>query len=1033
MVTADYQEDENHTLLKKSHLVESLRDDITFDFAQPHALREYILNYLQHYAHGIEREVVQKEAIDVAKITLNYFLQANVTGPPLSLSLDPAPIFFHRSIASNASALRTARQRLIADLSTDGIAAYQLIPFPELFSLASAILNAPSLCSPSALNFEVLRLRIHVNFLHQRMLNEISDSLQSRIYEDCAALEEAFATQGKSVLSEGDDEDDDARARFLVERAAIHIFHGLDAKAREDLEEARRVRGLEYVLTGRLGRRTKFQDRDLSQLVVLARSKEDGESQARSSSSQEEVEEKLKNAPSNDAESMGKGETGMDGSEAAKPQNLDLNDDTLLEAIAFKKTNEDKAQATDSEDPLPSSLATLNPSNQPILHPLDSIILLQYASSVTNTSPSDGLTREETVPYAIRVLDGGSSNWQIYTEALLVRSRTEGYRSRTVERGVLQLQALVDQVVAETTLVPSSDETRASDNNTNGGSKDSTTSSSTPTTFLPRPKPSESAPASERLKYIHELAFPTRWTLEAELAARWVSLGGLRTALEIYERLKMWAEAALCWAAIEREDKARRIVRRLLYQPASAASKTSSASTTAEEISSRDDINAEADADAGTDADAENYLGPELHTLPADAPRLFCILGDLDQDPKFYKRAWEVSGNRYARAQRSLGKHYLITKQLDLADEAYALSLKYNPQNQATWFALGCVRLEVRNWRGAVEAFQRAIQIEEQDAESWSNLAAALIRLPSDEEVQDGSGSSSSVLGGDHDLLGEGKKDLQKHVRQAFTAFKRAAALKRNSHRIWQNLMNVAVTLIPPPYSDIVLAQQRLIELRGATEGESCVDVEAMEGLLTHVIAMTPASAPLSGTNGPAEAAAPRRQPRGLEYMFSTLLTKHITPLITHSRRLWLLTARFAIHQNRPSAALAAYEKAWRATTQRPGWDSTSTASSSIFSSTKKGKRIQEEEIPEKVWTDVVDSTIELVDAYESLGMRERTEGLGAGAGGDADENRNGEKVYVCKEWRFKARSAVRGILGRGKEFWEGNEGWERLKERGRS
>jgi hypothetical protein len=41
------------------------------------------------------------------------------------------------------------------------------------------------------------------------------------------------------------------------------------------------------------------------------------------------------------------------------------------------------------------------------------------------------------------------NNWMIYTMALLLRSRLESNRSRTVERSVLQLQALVDQFPLE--------------------------------------------------------------------------------------------------------------------------------------------------------------------------------------------------------------------------------------------------------------------------------------------------------------------------------------------------------------------------------------------------------------------------------------------------------------------------------------------------------------------------------------------------------------------------------------------------------
>ena len=43
--------------------------------------------------------------------------------------------------------------------------------------------------------------------------------------------------------------------------------------------------------------------------------------------------------------------------------------------------------------------------------------------------------------------------------------------------------------------------------------------------------------------------------------------------------------------------------------------------------------------------------------------------------------------------------------------------------------------------------------------------------------------------------------------------------------------------------------------------------------------------------------------------------------------------------------------------------------------------------------------------------------------------DKEGTEEMVAKDWRFKARSAVRGILGKGKEFWEDSEGWARLKE----
>ena len=915
-----------------------------------------IYSFLQRVADKPAHKLnsIREAVATLGLAALHAFLQSNVTGPPLDWS--PAEVMLPSELSKNKESVESLRRNMLASLTVDGEAVYQLIPHVELFFFAKTILNSSNVILRED---EGRWSRLRVNFWHQQLLDENAASLQKLIYDDLDYL-------ASIVLPEGSKFSRDARIQFLLERAAVHTHHGYDAKAREDLKSASKLSGFEYVLTGRLGKRTKFQQNDLSQLVILAKS---ADTEATVQPSVGSV------APISNEKSK-----------ALKPQNLDLNDDTLLESISFAKgTLDQEAQNGDSITP---SLSALDPANQPVLKPLDSIILLSLASSITNTSPQHGLTREETLPYATRALEGGSTNWQVYTQALLVRSRIEGYRSRTVERGVLQLQALVDQVIVETTAPQSSNER---------SEKSESVDENTSSNFLPRPKPSESAPVKERLLYIHQLASPTRWKLEAELAQRWVSLGGLRTALEIYERLEMWAETALCWAAVEREDKARKIVRRQLYLPSPR---------------NTNDVGNQASAEA--DEDAEEYLGQERDPLPVDAPRLFCILGDLDKSSILYERAWDVSKQRYARAQRSLGKHYLSTNDLPRAEAAYSKSLRINPLNASTWFALGCVRLELQDFPGAVDAFGRTVQIEQEDAEAWSNLAAALLRLPASEP---GPSSDMQAAGIEDVARPEQRQDPEKHTKEAFVALKRAATLNRNSHRIWQNVLNVSARLSPPPFTDIIIAQQRLIELRGSTEGESCVDIEIMEGVLSHVIHLAPPT-----TESPSDESANGEHTRGtrhgLERSFTKLVNEHIKPLITHSRRLWLLVARLALHQNHPSTALEAYEKAWRVTTQRPGWEG-SGASAAVANG----------ETPEGVWGDVVDATVELVDAYESLGERRRTEGLGAV---DEEDGKDGEgkSEMVCPTWKFKARSAIRSVMGKGKESWEVSEGWKRLEER---
>ena len=839
------------------------------------------------------------------------FLQSTVTGPPLAF--ESSKLLLPKHVAEDKDKTKALRKELLEGLTTDGIAAYKLTPNIELLSLAEAIMTTPAILK----NVNAARwAKTRVAFVQQRLLSEPSPTMQELIYDDLRWLEPSILT-----TNDGDNTSTGIQEEFLLERATIHTHHGMDKLARADLLEAKRLRGFQYKLTGLLGKRTKFQQDDLSQMVVLAKSSED-HSKSGPIVSDQSFTSKLN----------GRG-----------PTTVNLDDDTLLESISFSQKPDELQDAMD--ETLSPGLTALDPADQPQLHPFDSAILLSLASSITNTSPQDGLTREETLPYATRVLDGGSSNWQVYTQALLIRSRIEGYKSRTTERGLLQLQALVDQVIAETTGSPNASEgTQAA-------------------TFLPKTSDGESAPASDRLRYIFQLASPSRWDLETELAARWIQLGGLRSALDIYERLELWAEAALCWAATEREDRAKKILRKQLFHATNNTTK-------------------EAEADAET-ADDEQWNGPARDPAPSDAPRLYCILGDINASPEMYEKAWEVSNQRYARAQRSLGRYYIATRDFVKAADSYAKSLKANQLNESSWFALGCALLELTQFEKAIEAFSRCVQLDETNAEAWSNLAAALLRKEPDRPASKSRAETLNADDEDGSVSTPSTKDIssevEKNRQDALKALKRAASLKQDSYQIWQNVLIVAASTSPPDYQSLLTAQQKIIDLQGSKTGEACLDVEILDGLVRHVIS-------LSDRFDPA-------QP-GLQRIVVKFVDENVVPLITSSAPLWQMVSRLALWRNKPTSALDAEEKAWRVVTSQPGWETES----------------------EQRWDAVVEATIRLCDSYESLGERERTEGMGAGE-------------MVAKDWRFKARSAVRGILGRGKASWEGTSGWTRLQD----
>lgn len=874
---------------------------------------------------GLDRD----ESVVLVFITglaaFNAFLQANVTGPPLDL----------RVVFTGKENAVSFREQCLKSLDVDGVSVYQHIPHVELLCLARMIFTAyfPRIINGNFRDSKWMRIRI--NAYHQRLLSglsggRLSDSslLQDGIEKDLLELETEILRDESSYSTT-------AKVQFLLEKAQIYIMQGLDLKAKENVKMAKTVSGFSYALSGALGKRTRFQQNDISQLVVFAKSKESDDPQSKTT---EDLEEVMKNS---------KLENGN------APTALGLNDDTLLESISFKKTESEKV----GNLALPPELATLQPDNQPQLQPLDQITLLTEATLKDSLSPLDKLNSEEILPYAVRVLNDKPTNWQIYTQALLVRSRIESHRSRTQERSVLQLQVIVDQIIADTqessTLPDGVPEIRV-------------------TQFLPRAKASESAPVAERLKYIYQLNTPTRWELETELAYAWSSAGSFVSALEIFKRLKLWAEVALCYHSVGQEDKARQIIRRQLYYSSSGPSMD------------------QYDVDAAEVA-AEKWNGEQRSPPPAHAPRLWCILGDLDQDPTCWQRAWDISKNRYARAQRTLGEYFTRQGDLQKAREAYMKATIVNRQNNDTWSRLGDIDLALGNWDGAVIAFQQSIMIDDTDAKTYSNLGSALLSKHSEMlKLEKLSAKSSQIpdLDSDEDEVDftakESKGPSPKEIlHQALLAYKRAASLAHSNWQIWDNVMTIALRSSPPSFPDLLRGMRAIIQIRSASIGENAVDIDILRLLVQEVTSRDRAPNP----NPEESEGAIYVPPRGsLARVTIQLVEEDVVPLITKRAELWQLAEKLSLYRRDYSNALSCAEKAWRMS-QGEGW-------------------LEKEEL----WRAVVGATDNLVSAYENYGPQELADGK-----------------EVEKGWKMKARSAVRGIMGKARDVWEGTEEWEVL------
>ncbi|KAI5919186.1 hypothetical protein F4810DRAFT_518951 [Camillea tinctor] len=955
----------------------------------------------------------RKEAIFLGLSSLAAFLQANVTGPVLE-SPQIAEAAFLSAFAqvqrthplSNGTAskkkspieeFRALSQR---SLDIDGVSVYSYIPHIELFCLARFIFTSGAILPiepsdhPLALHLSWTRFRIHLwhyKLLAQPSLGPGSLFTKSGRWTDVATLQEliekSLLQAEASVLKASKTVEptggslwpQEYRIQFHLEEANCYILLGNDIKAKEALKEATQISGFNYALSGALGKRTKFQENAISQLVVLAKSLH-----------------------------LKSGRGGDENNARAAPAALPLNNDTLLENIKFN--NE---EATESTSPLPSELQNMKPDDQPELNLLDQIILLSDATIRDTFSPSDSLTSEEILPFAVRVIEDKAANWQVYTQALLVRSRIEMNRSRTIERGILQMQAVVDQVIvdtqelehpAQTSNQPTTADTPAIEITSDSGTT-RTSSVSKPTSFLPATKPSESASPKDRLRYVNALASPPRWHLESELAYAWTSVGSLVSALEIFKRLRLWPEVALCLASTAAsddeggrgaggEERARAIVRwRLFYRTPDSNG-----------VTDDDDLDM-VDLDLNS-LKASDFYGSERSPPPPNAPRLLCILGDMENDPQHYKRAWEISNHRFARAQKALGEFYLRNKVWDEAREAYSLAVRVNRLSPELWNRLGDIELRLGHFADAAEAFQRAISTANdtsggEDAKTWSNLGTALLSWYR-EIVQEGKVRQERIKNDDTDNLLECMvstkraaslgKTASQLVRDSLVAYKRGATIADTNWQIWDNVVTLASSLSPhPDFDDVILGVRNIIRIR---KTEEAFDIDILTRLVREA---TKDLVPVG--EGDQQVYEP---PRGtIASKIVMLLENDIVPLITSNSECWALVSRIRAWRRDWTGALDAAEKGWRAAVGTGGMGSTLSASSGMQS--QQGNWLTDAE----AWDSVVQRTSELVAAYENYGSRVET--IGA-------------------KWKGKARSAIRSVLSKAKEPWEGDEKYGTLQ-----
>ncbi|CDR88773.1 uncharacterized protein SPSC_05605 [Sporisorium scitamineum] len=654
------------------------------------------------------------EVLCIAISALHAFVQINWTGPELPDALEPTsllrasapgtfpprPVDADAEDKANAETKRLIHRSSLEALAFKGEPAYHLCQVPFFLVFSKLVIEALWAAQSSQRQQEEQKTdKMHIDTLawwrlraftvHSHVLDE-PVAFGKKVFDPVNKLRDVLvaraAATAKSVGGgEGKSKSEWASlaSRLILERGIALQRLGSDREASETFVDAAKENGLRYRMSGALGKRTKFQKEDKTQLVLLAKSvvadggKEDEEAEKANSAEGEKESSTPKSEVEAKEEPLETGYASKANPEdqvAGMPSTFALNDDTLLEQTKFTSTTAGSSSASaDSQADADADLLNLDPNAQPPLAVLDQCTLLALCLNIRNTQAAHGLTANQMQIFISRVVSH-PRNWMVHTMSLLLRARLESTRTRTVERSVLQLQALIDQM------------------------------------------PTNDSSIQERLKFFHALDLPPKWEMQAELARRYANIGVTRSALEIFERIEMWEEVVQCLGMLGRQEEGVEVVRELLKGTKVEADV---------DVSVRRRKNA--DAQQGSEAQQVMYRRLDR----AREAKLWCLLGDLEPSSALahYSKAWQVSSNSSARAARSLGGVHFTQQDFAQAAKWLRYALKINPLYTRSWFILGCCYMRLEKWKEAAQCFRRCTALDDEDMESWNNLASCYLRM----------------------------------------------------------------------------------------------------------------------------------------------------------------------------------------------------------------------------------------------------------------------------------------------------------------
>jgi hypothetical protein len=372
----------------------------------------------------------------------------------------------------------------------------------------------------------------------------------------------------------------EALALAHAELSQLLLLHRRTVEASAELQAAKQVLGLSFELTGALGRRTKFQERSISQLYLRSR-------HAPHALPREDERAAAEHAR-----------------DAALPHCVVEEDEDLLNRTEYEVASAGAADPkhTGSGEGGGEGSGESATDTPVALSAIEQTVLMCECNWIQAERPTHESTLEELETYVVALLRAPRT-WAGATHALRLKAKMESSRKRRQHQALMQLQTLLDDVrppeaadgitlmarhMGEVEAAPDADEPGAGAASISSGAGAASISSgagaasiSSSEAAAAPPAPPPPAPPDTtlecgrlalrlrppdttlacgrlalRLRGLWAINLAPRWQLGAEVARALAALGLLTEASSLFAELELWEEFVLAMGALGHKAKA---------------------------------------------------------------------------------------------------------------------------------------------------------------------------------------------------------------------------------------------------------------------------------------------------------------------------------------------------------------------------------------------------------------------------------------------------------------------------------------------